>query len=120
MDLVFADEVADRGVGDKDFHDHDPALARPYVGATIGKRMPSSTMENWARTLRLLVCRKDIDDTRAPWKQRVELVCKVANVKCPVSAMRSADSIVSRSRISPISTTSGSSRKAARSESAKE
>ncbi len=44
-----------------------------------------------------------------------ELVCSVANVKWPVSAMRSADSIVSRSRISPISTTSGSSRRAARS-----
>ena len=44
-----------------------------------------------------------------------ELVCRVAKVRWPVSAMRSADSIVSRSRISPISTTSGSSRSAARS-----
>ena len=43
-----------------------------------------------------------------------EFVCSVAKVRWPVSAMRSADSIVSRSRISPISTTSGSSRSAAR------
>ena len=44
-----------------------------------------------------------------------ELVCSVPNVKWPVSAMRSAASTVSRSRISPISTMSGSSRSAARS-----
>ena len=43
-----------------------------------------------------------------------ELVCSVANVRCPVSAMRSADSIVSRSRSSPMRTMSGSSRSAAR------
>ena len=43
-----------------------------------------------------------------------ELVCRVARVRWPVSAMRSADSIVSRSRISPIRTTSGSSRRTAR------
>src|SRR5438270_13711748 len=49
-----------------------------------------------------------------------ELVCRVANVKWPVSAMRKADSIVSRSRICPMSTTSGSSRNAARRELAKE
>jgi hypothetical protein len=49
-----------------------------------------------------------------------EFVCSVAKVKWPVSAIRSADSIVSRSRISPISTTSGSSRRAARSEFANE
>ena len=37
-----------------------------------------------------------------------EFVCSVAKVKWPVSAIRKADSIVSRSRISPTSTTSGS------------
>src|SRR6267142_4115807 len=37
-----------------------------------------------------------------------ELVCRVPNVRWPVSAMRNAASIVSRSRISPMSTTSGS------------
>ena len=42
-----------------------------------------------------------------------EFVCSVASVKWPVSAIFSADSTVSRSRISPISTMSGSSRKAA-------
>jgi hypothetical protein len=41
-----------------------------------------------------------------------EFVCRVPNVRWPVSAIRSADSIVSRSRISPISTTSGSWRSA--------
>ena len=49
-----------------------------------------------------------------------ELVCSVASVRWPVSAMRSADSIVSRSRISPMSTTSGSSRRTARSAFGKE
>ena len=44
-----------------------------------------------------------------------ELVCSVANVRWPVSAIRSAASTVSRSRISPTSTMSGSSRSAARS-----
>ena len=48
-----------------------------------------------------------------------ELVCRVAKVRWPVSAMRSADSTVSRSRISPISTTSGSCRSAERSAFAK-
>ena len=43
-----------------------------------------------------------------------EFVCKVASVRWPVSAIRRAASTVSRSRISPISTTSGSSRNAAR------
>ena len=49
-----------------------------------------------------------------------ELVCSVAKVRWPVSAMRSADSIVSRSRISPISTTSGSWRSTERSALAKD
>ena len=80
--------------------------------------IPSSTSESWARiwdcwwagktsTMRLMV-----------WA--AEFVCRVAKVRWPVSAMRRADSIVSRSRISPISTTSGSSRRAARSAFVKE
>ena len=48
-----------------------------------------------------------------------ELVCSVAKVRWPVSAMRSAASTVSRSRISPISTTSGSWRRTERSALAK-
>src|SRR5436190_970845 len=44
-----------------------------------------------------------------------EFVCSVPNVKWPVSAIFIAASTVSRSRISPISTMSGSSRSAARS-----
>ncbi len=41
-----------------------------------------------------------------------ELVCSVAKARWPVSAIVRAAPIVSRSRISPISTTSGSCRKA--------
>src|SRR5256884_1327158 len=41
-----------------------------------------------------------------------ELVCSVANARCPVSAIVSAAAMVSRSRISPTSTTSGSCRSA--------
>ena len=44
-----------------------------------------------------------------------EFVCSVPNVRCPVSAIFSAASTVSRSRISPMRTMSGSSRSAARS-----
>ncbi len=43
-----------------------------------------------------------------------EFVCSVPKVKWPVSAIRRADSMVSKSRISPIRTTSGSWRRAAR------
>src|SRR5207344_1154151 len=74
--------------------------------------MPSSTSESCVRIwpcwcagktsmMRLIVC-------------DAELVCSVANVRWPVSAMRSADSIVSRSRSSPMRTMSGSSRSAQR------
>ncbi len=44
-----------------------------------------------------------------------ELVCRVPNTRWPVSAAVSARRIVSRSRISPTRTTSGSSRNAERS-----
>ena len=68
--------------------------------------MPSSTKESCTRicpcwwagkmsTMRLIVC-------------AAELVCRVAKVRWPVSAIRSADSTVSKSRTSPIRTTSGS------------
>ena len=43
-----------------------------------------------------------------------ELVCNVANTKCPVSAAEMAKRIVSKSRNSPTKITSGSSRKAER------
>ncbi len=49
-----------------------------------------------------------------------EEVCRVPNTRCPVSAVSIAIATVSRSRISPTSTMSGSSRKAARSASLKE
>ena len=51
---------------------------------------------------------------------RALLVCRVPNTSSPVSAAVSASEIVSRSRISPTSTMSESSRSAARSPSANE
>ena len=48
------------------------------------------------------------------------VVCSVPKTRCPVSAVSIAMAIVSRSRISPTSTTSGSSRSAARSARLKE
>ena len=74
--------------------------------------MPSSTSESWARICDCW-CAGNTSITRL-MVEEAELVCKVPKVRWPVSAMRSADSMVSRSRISPISTTSGSSRRAAR------
>ena len=79
--------------------------------------MPSSTSDSCVRIcacwpagktsmMRLIVC-------------AAELVCSVPNVRWPVSAIFSAASTVSRSRISPIRTMSGSSRSAARSASPK-
>ena len=47
------------------------------------------------------------------------VVCSVPNTRCPVSAAVIAASIVSRSRISPTRTTSGSWRNARRKASAK-
>ena len=91
------------------------AIARPLppvFGSRAWQMIPSSTSESWERIcpcwwagktsmMRLIVC-------------AAELVCRVAKVRWPVSAMRSAASTVSRSRISPISTTSGSCRSAER------
>src|SRR6266699_2373230 len=74
--------------------------------------MPSSTSESWARICDCW-CAGNTSITRL-MVEDAELVCKVPKVRWPVSAIRSADSMVSRSRISPISTTSGSSRRAAR------
>ena len=48
-----------------------------------------------------------------------EVVCSVPNTRCPVSAAVNARRMVSRSRISPTSTISGSSRSADRNASAK-
>src|SRR5271163_1087102 len=79
--------------------------------------MPSSTSESWAR-----ICDCWCDGKTSMMRLMVEdaeLVCNVPKVRWPVSAIRSADSMVSRSRISPIRTTSGSSRSAARSASVK-
>ena len=85
----------------------------PTFGSNDWHMMPSSTSESWARICGCW-CAGNTSMTRL-MVDDAELVCSVPNVRCPVSAMRKADSMVSRSRISPISTTSGSSRKAARS-----
>ena len=85
------------------------AMARPClsaVGTSCWQSTPSSTRESWARTwscwfvgktsmTRFMVCAH-------------EFVCSVPSVRWPVSAMVSAAAMVSRSRISPTSTTSGS------------
>ena len=85
------------------------AMARPRssaVGTSCWQSTPSSTRESWARTwscwfvgktsmMRFMVCAH-------------EFVCSVPSVRWPVSAMVSAAAMVSRSRISPTSTTSGS------------
>src|SRR5918993_1309981 len=74
--------------------------------------MPSITSDSWVR-----ICDCWCDGNTSMMRLIVddaELVCSVPNVRWPVSAMRSAASTVSRSRVSPISTTSGSSRSAAR------
>ena len=87
-------------------------------GSSAWQRIPSKVSESCERTcgcwfggktsmMRLIVC-------------AAELVCSVANVRWPVSATRSAHSIVSRSRISPISTMSGSCRSTERSAAGKE
>ena len=75
--------------------------------------MPSSTSDSCARTCDCWCAGNTSTMRLMVWA--AEFVCSVAKVRWPVSAMRSADSMVSRSRISPMSTTSGSSRRAARS-----
>src|SRR5690348_1326061 len=102
VDLVFADQVANSGRGNQDLHHHRAAAA----------------IDNWARTCGCWCAGKT--STIRLMVDTAEFVCSVANVRWPVSAIRSADSMVSRSRISPISTTSGSSRSEARSELANE
>src|SRR5580698_9916701 len=89
------------------------ARPRPSIfGSKDWQRIPSSTMESCARTWGCWCAGKT--STIRLMVETAELVCRVAKVKWPVSAMRRADSIVSRSRISPMSTTSGSSRGAER------
>ena len=67
--------------------------------------------------LLLLIRRERVDD--AVDRGSAPLVCSVPNTRWPVSAALMAASIVSRSRISPTSITSGSWRKARRRASAK-
>ena len=70
---------------------------------------PSSTMDKVARTWPCWLGGKGSMMRLMAWTQL--LVCNVAKTKWPVSEMTRAASMVSRSRISPMSTTSGSCRK---------
>jgi hypothetical protein len=67
---------------------------------------PSITRESWARTWDCWPCGNTSMMRLMVWAQ--EFVCRVAKVRWPVSATVMAAAIVSRSRISPTSTTSGS------------
>ena len=76
-----------------------------------------SDSDNMARTISFS-CAGNTSTTRS-MVLAAELVCSVPNTRWPVSAAVSARRMVSRSRISPTSTTSGSSRSAERSASEK-
>ena len=67
---------------------------------------PSSVNASWVR---ICFCWSDGNtSTMRLTASYVEFVCSVANTRCPVSAMVSAASMVSRSRISPMRMMSGS------------
>src|SRR3989442_482687 len=89
------------------------AITRPRPLAfcsSVCVMMPSSTNDRWARTW---PCWCDGNTSMMRLMLSIaELVCSVANARWPVSAIVSAAPIVSRSRISPTSTTSGSCRNA--------
>src|SRR5450432_3855042 len=98
MDLVLADQVADGSVGNQHFerqHAHGSAGARQQQLAQHALEHEGELRAHLRLLMRRNLC-------------IAEFVCSVANTKWPVSAMVSAASIVSRSRISPTSTTSGS------------
>ena len=87
------------------------------LGSSAWVMMPSRFMDSWVRTWSCWCGGKTSMMRLMVWA--AELVCRVANVRWPVSAMVMAAWMVSRSRISPISTTSGSSRRTERSASGK-
>src|SRR6266513_5889694 len=107
--FVVADQRADGGGADHDLSRHDAAAA---LGA-LQQRLRQHAFQHDASCARTWDCwcagktsMMRLMDSAA------ELVCSVAKARWPVSAMVSAAWIVSRSRISPISTTSGSCRRA--------
>ena len=91
----------------------DAMRPRPSAfGSSAWQTMPSSTSDNCVRICDCWPAGKMSMMRLIVWA--AEFVCNVANVRWPVSAIFSAASTVSRSRISPIRTISGSSRRAAR------
>ena len=84
-----------------------PAAAAP------GRRSPSSTSESCVRICALLVRREDVDDAVDRLRRRVG-VQRARTSGGPSRRSGAPTSTVSRSRISPMSTMSGSSRSAAR------
>ena len=85
------------------------ASARPRpeaCGMSCCEITPSKTNESCARTCACWFAGKTSTIRVIDWT--AEFVCSVASAKCPVSETVSAASIVSKSRSSPISTTSGS------------
>ena len=89
------------------------AMTRPFpfsLGSSVWVITPSSTKASWARTCDCWLLGKT--SMMRLIASGAELVCSVARARWPVSAMVSAEAIVSRSRISPTRITSGSSRRA--------
>ena len=79
-------------------------------GSSVCVMTPSSTNASWARTCDCWWLGKT--SMMRLIASAAELVCSVANTRWPVSAMVRAAWMVSRSRISPMRMTSGSSRRA--------
>ena len=115
--LVLADQVADRLVVDEQLERRHAALAVRRRHQPLRDHRPQR-LRHHAADLVLLVGREHAHDP-VDGADRV-LVWSVASTRWPVSAAVSASEIVSRSRSSPITITSGSSRSAARSARANE
>src|SRR5215470_16666924 len=81
----------------------------PTFGMSVCESTPSSTSASCARTCACWAVGNTSMIRFIVWAH--ELVCRVPNVRWPVSAIVSAAAIVSRSRISPTRTTSGSCRR---------
>ncbi len=84
----------------------------PTAGSSRWETIPSKLAANW-----VLICCCWSSGKTSTMRLTVwaaELVWRVAKTKCPVSAIVIAAAMVSKSRISPTKTTSGSSRSAER------
>ena len=110
VDLVVADQRADRRRHDENLRRH--RAARPFARRQQRLRDDPLEHERELRAhLRLLVAREDVDDA-VDRLGRASSCAAWRSARWPVSAIVSAAWIVSRSRISPIRMTSGSSRSA--------